>query len=75
VDFHASRGDVSAEAAANRLSIETAAREMRYAFFRSLLIAPPEGSTRPDKIATGHTLDDRPETVLMRIPARNRTRG
>src|SRR2546428_4765408 len=27
VDFHASRGDVSAEAAANRLSIETAARE------------------------------------------------
>jgi len=75
VDFHASRGDVSAEAAANRLSIETAAREMRYAFFRSLLIAPPEGSRRPDKIATGHTLDDQAETVLMRILRGTGTRG
>jgi tRNA(Ile)-lysidine synthase len=67
LEFHLSAGDVAAEAAANRVSLETAAREMRYAFFRSLLEPGDDGSTRLDKISTGHTLDDQAETVLMRV--------
>jgi tRNA(Ile)-lysidine synthase len=66
LDFHVSRGDVATEAAANNLSIETAAREMRYDFFRQLHEETPDSSGL-DKIATGHTLDDQAETVLMRV--------
>ena len=65
--FHVSSGDVAAEAAANNLSIETAAREMRYQFFRELQEEASDGTRLLDKIATGHTLDDQAETVLMRI--------
>jgi tRNA(Ile)-lysidine synthase len=42
--------------------IESAARELRYDFFRELA---REG--RAAKIATAHTLDDQAETVLLRI--------
>lgn len=55
-------GDVAGRAAEKRLSLETAAREMRYQYFRCLL---REG--RLNRIATGHTLDDQAETVLMKI--------
>jgi tRNA(Ile)-lysidine synthase len=55
-------GDVAAHAAEKHLSLETAAREMRYQFFRQLLM---EG--RLNRIATGHTLDDQAETVLLKI--------
>jgi tRNA(Ile)-lysidine synthase len=75
LEFHVSGGDVATEAAANRLGIEAAAREMRYDFFRSLLSLPPDGSSRLDQIATGHTLDDQAETVLMRILRGTGTRG
>jgi tRNA(Ile)-lysidine synthase len=43
-------------------SIEAAARELRYDFFRQLA---REG--RVNKVATAHTLDDQAETVLLRI--------
>lgn len=55
-------GDVAAYAAEKHLSLETAAREMRYRYFRQLLL---EG--RLNRIATGHTLDDQAETVLLKM--------
>jgi tRNA(Ile)-lysidine synthase len=66
LEFHTSSADVKAEAAARGLSIEAAARELRYDFFRQLVEPSSEGHSQLDKIATGHTLDDQAETVLMR---------
>jgi len=44
------------------LSLEEAARELRYRFLREVL-----SKYNADKIATAHTLDDQAETVLMRF--------
>ncbi len=55
-------GNVAAHAAVKHLSLETAAREMRYQYFRQLL-----RSGQLNRIATGHTLDDQAETVLLKI--------
>ena len=55
-------GEVAAHAAEKRLSLETAAREMRYQYFHQLLL-----ESRLNRIATGHTLDDQAETVLLKI--------
>lgn len=62
--------DVNAYAAERRLSLETAARNVRYEFFTRLLV-------RDDlnKIATGHTLDDQAETVLQKLARGAGTRG
>ena len=62
LDFHSSAADTPAFAKAKKLSLETAARKLRYAFFRAQLA----GSTI-DRIATAHTRDDQAETVLLRI--------
>lgn len=58
------RGEVDTRTFAREkaLSIEAAARELRYAFFAKLI---KEGLV--DKIATAHTLDDQAETVLFRV--------
>jgi len=45
-----------------RLSIEEIAREERYRFFNEAARA-----VKADIVATGHTLDDQAETILMRI--------
>ncbi len=63
-------GNVRGYAKAKHASLETAAREMRYEFFRQLLL-----SGRMDRIATAHTLDDQAETVLLRIVRGAGTRG
>lgn len=55
--------DVAQHAAEEHVSVEMAARELRYGFFRSLL----EPRAGLDKVLTGHTLDDQAETVLMRL--------
>jgi tRNA(Ile)-lysidine synthase len=62
LELHSQSGDVAAHAAEKHLSLETAARDMRYRYFRGLL---SEGGL--NRIATGHTLDDQAETVLLKI--------
>src|SRR5438094_3237958 len=70
LEFHRESGDVTAYSAAKHLSLETAAREMRYGFFNQLLA---EG--RVNRVVTAHTLDDQAETVLLRVVRGAGTRG
>lgn len=70
LEFHVESGDAPAHAAAHGLSLETAARDLRYAWFRALL-----GRGAVSRIATAHTLDDQAETVLMRTLRGSGTRG
>ena len=70
LEFHAGAGDVPAHARLHGLSLETAARELRYAYFRQLLTSGVE-----DKIATAHTRDDQAETVLLRLLRGAGTKG
>ncbi|ASS73806.1 tRNA lysidine(34) synthetase TilS [Tumebacillus algifaecis] len=62
--------DVGAYASAHKLSIQAAAREVRYAYFKE--IAQQTGRT---KLVTAHHADDQAETVLMRILRGTATRG
>lgn len=68
--LHTASADAPAHAALHGLSLETAARELRYAWFRKLLDDGEAG-----RVATGHTLDDQAETVLMRLLRGSGTRG
>ena len=61
--------NVKAYAAEKKLSLEAAAREVRYEFFRDAL------AHGLDRIATAHTLDDQAETVLMKLARGAGTRG
>jgi tRNA(Ile)-lysidine synthase len=70
LELHGGRGDVADFAAAKQLSLEAAARKMRYEFFCRLL---REGGL--NRIATGHTLDDQAETVLLRVARGAGSRG
>jgi tRNA(Ile)-lysidine synthase len=60
--FHLKKTDVAALARREHRSIEEAGRLARYQFLRS--VARRTGATA---IATGHTLDDQAETVLLRL--------
>lgn len=62
LELHSAAGDVPGHARARGLSLEAAARELRYQFFRDLLRC---GALT--RVATGHTLDDQAETVLLRL--------
>ena len=55
-------GDTAAAAESGGKGVEAAARTLRYEFFADVL-----RSGKMDCIATGHTLDDQAETVLMRV--------
>ncbi len=68
--LHCESGDVAAFAADRHLSLEAAARQLRYEYFLRLLSA---GGV--NRIATAHTLDDQAETVLLRLARGAGTRG
>src|SRR5262245_55021255 len=70
VPIETARVDVAAHARDARVSIEVAAREARYAFFETA--AASLGATL---VATGHTLDDQAETVMLRVIRGAGTRG
>ncbi len=70
LELHFESGDVASYAAEKHRSLETAAREMRYRYFRRLLL---DGTL--NRIATGHTLDDQAETVLLKIVRGAGSRG
>ncbi|HDT14363.1 MAG TPA: tRNA lysidine(34) synthetase TilS, partial [Candidatus Aminicenantes bacterium] len=57
-----SSADVRSRASRGQLNLEEAGRELRYRFLRRA--AETAGAT---KIATGHTMTDQAETVLMRL--------
>ena len=57
-------------AAEHKLSLETAGRQARYQFFESFL-----QRQALNVVATGHTMDDQAETVLMRVLRGAGTRG
>lgn len=70
LQFHSGSSDVPAHAQEKKLSLETAARELRHAWFATLLHAG-----HADKIATAHTEGDQAETILMRVIRGTGTRG
>jgi tRNA(Ile)-lysidine synthase len=70
LEFHCAGGDVKEHSTKEHLSLETAARQLRYQYFRKLLV---EGKL--SRIATAHSLDDQAETVLLRMVRGAGTRG
>lgn len=58
IKFIGGRGDVKAYAAAEKISVETAARTLRYEFL---------SKQNFDAIALAHHADDQAETILMRL--------
>ncbi len=70
LELFAGTGDVAANARRQHLSTEAAARQLRYQYFRQLF-----EENKLNRIATGHTLDDQAETVLLRVVRGAGTRG
>jgi tRNA(Ile)-lysidine synthase len=69
LELHLGRGEAPVRARSSGISMETAARELRYDFFKGLL------RKQINCVATAHTLDDQAETVLMKALRGASTRG
>src|SRR5208283_3766805 len=70
LEIFSGRGDVRDHALTSKLSIEAAARELRYCWLTSLA-----ESHKLNEVATAHTLDDQAETVLLKFLRGAGTRG
>src|ERR1035437_3110551 len=70
LEFFCGRGDVRDHALTSKLSVEAAARELRYCWLTSLA-----ESHKLNEIATAHTVDDQAETVLLKFLRGAGTRG
>ena len=70
LEFFSGRGEVRGHALTSKLSLEAAARELRYRWLASLF-----ESHNLNEVATGHTLDDQAETVLLKFLRGAGTRG
>jgi len=64
------RREVKGYQTQQRLSLEEAAREVRYSFLTEVA-----SSIGADRVAAGHTLDDHIETILMHLTRGTGTRG
>lgn len=62
VPFHLKKFDTEAYASQNRLSVQVAARELRYSWFASLL---GRSTDQPAFLLTAHHADDNIETIAM----------
>jgi len=62
VKLYRKQFNVKKYAKSNNISLEMAGRELRYDFYQEIA-----GQLNDSVIATGHTLDDHAETVLLRI--------
>jgi len=62
VPIHVDAVDVRSYAASQRLSIEDAARRLRYESLRRCAV-----EIRADRVAVGHTRDDQAETFLLKL--------
>jgi tRNA(Ile)-lysidine synthase len=60
--FHSTRGDVKSFAAGSGMSIEQAARHLRYAYFEKIA-----NSVNAQFVATAHTAEDSAETFLINL--------
>jgi tRNA(Ile)-lysidine synthase len=70
LEIFVGHGDVREHANVSKLSIEAAARQLRYRWFAELACGQ-----RLDAVATAHSLDDQAETVLLKFLRGAGTRG
>lgn len=70
LEFFCASGNAARHAEDKHLSLEAAARELRYEFFLAVL-----RDARLNRIATAHTQDDQAETVLLKLVRGAGTRG